>query len=180
MTDFKVRRPKIAVVGAALAMVCAVLGVTALSLTLRGAILGIEAGYEASDIEIVLGSWVFLVASACCVVVFAGGILILRRRYRLGGLVALIPSVFLAVSTVNLWYVGVWGITGGILGLIAKEETPRRVLEIVKQQGQISIKEVAALTGKSELDVEVAIVELKSKGQPIRYDMKTRNVIHAG
>ena len=180
MSEFKVRRPKIAVVGAALAMVCAIIGVVWVSLALRRAILGIEAGYEMSDMEIFMGSWLFLVTSAYCVIIFAGGILILRRRYGLGGVLVLIPSILLVTSVLRLWYVGIWGITGGILSLISKEETPQRVLEIARQQGQISIKEVANLTGKTELDVEVAITKLKSKGQPIRFDMKTRNVIYDG
>ncbi len=180
MTDFKVGRPKIAIAGAALAMVCAVLGVVWLSIALRRAILGIEAGYEISNMEIVLGSWLLVVMSAFCVIIFTGGILILRRRYGLGGVLVLIFSTLLVTSALHLWYVGVWGIAGGILSLISKEKVPERVLEITKQHGQVSIKEVAALTGKTEMDVEVAIVKLRSKGQPIRYDMKTRQVLYEG
>jgi len=180
MTDFKVRRPKIAIAGAALAIVCAVLGVVWLSSALRMTILGIEAGYEISNMQIAIGSWLFLVIGAYCVIIFTGGILILRRRYGLGGVLVLVPSILLVTSAMHLWYVGIWGIAGGILSLVSKEETPKRVLEIARQQGQISIKEVANLTGKTELDVEVAITKLKSKGQPIRFDMKTRRVIHDG
>jgi len=178
MTDFKVRRPKIAIAGAALGMVCAVLGVVWLGSALRMAILGIEAGYEMSNMQIAIGSWLFLVVGAYCAVIFTGGILILRRRYGLGGILVLIPSILLLTSALHLWYVGIWGIVGGILSLVSKEETPKRVLEIARQKGQAGIWEVANMTGKTEQDIEVAIVKLKSKGQPIRFDMKTRKVIY--
>ena len=180
MTDFKVERPKMAIAGAALAMVCAVLGVGWLSLALGGTLQGIERGYEISNMEMVIGAWLFLIIGIYCVVIFSGGILILRRRYGLGGVLVLIFSTLLVTSAVHIWYVGIWGIAGGALSLISREKTGERVLEIARQQRRVNIKEVATLTGKTELDVEVAIARLKAKGQPIRFEMKTREVIYDG
>ena len=180
MTDYKVGRPKMAIAGAALAMVCAVLGVVVLSLALMGTLQGIERGYEISNMEIAIGSWMLLILGVYCVVIFSGGILMLKRRYGLGGVLVLIFSILLVTSAAHLWYVGIWGIAGGALSLIAREKTPERVLEIARQEKQVSIKEVATLTGKTELDVEVAIAKLKAKGQPIRFEMKTREVIYEG
>ena len=180
VTDFKVRRPKIAIAGAALAIVCSILGVLWLSWGLK-TILG--TGYELSGRQmeraIFYGSTFVVIFVTCCIMVFAGGILILRRKYRVGGAVALTFSIFLVTSAGN-WLVAMWGILGGILSIIAREKIPERVLEVAKQHRQVSIKEVATETGKTELDVEKAIVELRSKGKPIRFDLKTRDVIYSG
>ena len=180
VTDFKVRRPKIAIAGAALAIVCSILGVLWLSWGLK-TILG--TGYELSQRQIeraiFFGGTFVVIFIVCCVIVLVGGILILRRKYRVGGAVALIFSIFLFTSS-GTWLVAMWGIIGGILSIISREKIPERVLELAKLHRQVSIKEVATETGKTELDVEQAIVKLRSKGQPIRFDLKTREVIYDG
>lgn len=174
MTDFKVKRPKITIAAGALATVTAALGVLWLSLGLM-TILGNER-LELSERQMFFGSTFLIVVIVCLVMVFIGGILIWRRRYRSGGILALVFSIFL-VTSAGIWYVAIWGIAGGILGIIAREKVPERVLELVRQRKQVNIKELAAETGKTELDVEQAIVKLQSKGQPIRLDMKSREVI---
>lgn len=176
MTDLKVGRPKIAIAGGVLAIVGALLGMLWLS---WGLITTVSEGYEFSERQIFYGSVFLAIVLVSCVIVFAGGILILRRRYRLGGVLALIFSILL-VTSAGIWLVAMWGIVGGILSIIAREKVPERVLEVARRQGRVSIKEVATETGKTELDVEVAIVELRSKGQPIRFEMKTREVIYDG
>ncbi len=176
MTRFKVGRPKIAIAGAVLAIVGSVLGVLWLSLSLK-TILG--TGYELSEKQIFYGAQFLAILIACFVMIFVGGILILRGKYRVGGAVALLFSIFL-MSSAGLWYVAMFGIIGGILSLISREKVPERVLEVAQQHGQVSIKEVATETGKTELDVEQAIVKLRSKGHPIRFDLKTREVIYDG
>ncbi len=37
-------------------------------------------------------------------------------------------------------------------------------------------KEIAAQTGKTEADVELSIIDLQSKGKPVRFDETTREV----
>lgn len=181
VTDFRVRRPKIAIAGAALAIVCSVLSVVWLSQGLT-TILG--TGYKFSERQMFFGSTFLVIFVACCVMVFVGGILILRQNYRVGGVVALIFSIFLVTSAGKgnplIWFVAMFGIIGGILSIISREKIPERVLEAAKQHRQVSIKEVATETGKTELDMEQAIVKLRSKGQPIRFDLKTRKVIYDG
>ncbi len=149
VTDFKVRRPKIAIAGAALAIVCSVLGVVWLSLFLT-TILGTGRELSQRQIEgaIFFGGTFVIIFVACCVMVLVGGT------------VALVFSIFLFTSTGN-WLVAMWGIIGGILSIIAREKTPERVLEVAKQHRQVSIKKVATETGKTELDVEQAIVKLR-------------------
>ncbi len=161
--------------GGALAIVTAVLGLLWLS---RGimTIVGNER-LELSERQIFFGSTFLIVVIVCLIMVFVGGVLILRRRYRPGGILALVFSTFLFTSA-GIWYVAVWGIAGGILSIIAREKVPERVLELLQQRRQVNIKEAATETGKTELDVEQAIVKLQSKGQPITFDMKSREVIY--
>lgn len=170
MANLRVGRPKTAIAGGVLAIVCALL--VALLLSLGITILSQE-GYDfsASDIEDVLYAYVW------CGLVLAGGVLILRRRYILGGALALGFSILLIIFTIDIWYCGMWGIIGGVLSLISKEKTPQRVLEVARRYGRVSIREVAAETGKTEADVELAIVNLQSKGHSIRFDAATREVI---
>ena len=171
MTNLRVGRPKTAIAGGVLAIACALL--VALVLTLGITILNQE-GYEFStiDIEDVLYAYVW------CGFVFAGGILIFRRRYTLGGALALGFSIILIIFAIDIWYIGMWGIIGGALSLISKEKTPERVLEVAKRYGRVSIREVATETGKTEADVELAIINLQSKGKPVRFEASTREVIH--
>ena len=179
MTDLKVGRPKIAIAGGVLAIVCAVVSPLWL---LFGLIAGLSWGYfQLSERFIFFGSIFVGIVLVCCVMVFVGGIVILRRKYKLGGVLALIFSILLVTSTsAAIWYVAMWGIIGGILSLISREKIPERVLEVAKRDGRVSIKEVATETGKTEADIEVAIIKLRSKGQPVSFDMKTREVIYDG
>lgn len=171
MTNLRVRRPRIAIVGGVLAIVCVLL--VALLLTLGITILSQE-GYEftGSDIEDVLYAYVW-----CCLVL-AGGILIFLRRYILGGALALGFSILLIIFAIDIWYISMWGVIGGALGLISKEKTPERVLEVARRYGRVGIREVATETGKTEADVELAIIDLQSKGKPVRFDATTREVIY--
>ena len=171
MPNLRVGRPKIAIAGAVLAIVCALLVVLLLSV---GLTIMSEEGYEfaAIDIEGVIYTFVW------CGFVFAGGVMMLLRRYKIGGAIALVFSILLIIFALDIWFIGVLGIIGGALGLVSKEKIPERILDVAKRYGRVSIREVAAETGKTEADVELAIIELEAKGQPIRFDAATRDVIY--
>lgn len=171
MSNLRVGRPKIAIVGAVLAIVCALLVALLLSLVIT--VLS-EEGYEftATDIEDVLYDFIW------CGLVFAGGILMLLRRYKIGGAIALGFSILLIIFALDFWFIVVLGIIGGALGLVSKEKIRETVLEVARRYGRVSIREVAAETGKTEADVELAIINMQSKGQPIRFDATTREVIY--
>lgn len=170
MPNLRLGRPKIAIAGGVLAIICALLVALLLSL---GLIIMSEEGYEfsATDIEDVLYTFIW------CGLVFAGGILIFLRRYKIGGAIALGFSILLIIFALDIWYIGMWGVIGGALCLISKEKTPERVLEVARRYGRVGIREVATETGKTEADVELAIINLQSKGKPIRFDATTREVI---
>lgn len=87
-------------------------------------------------------------------------------------------SVLLIIFALDIWFVSIWGIIGGALGLVSKEKIRETVLDVARRYGRVNIREVATETGKTEADVELAIIELKSKGQPIRFDAGTREVIY--
>lgn len=173
MSDLKVGRPKTAIAGGLLAIVTAVVMI---SLSALGLMMMRAEGYElsAAEIEELVYTYIWL---GC---MLAGGILILRRRYVLGGAFALGFAIPLMVGAVleGLWYVPVWGIVGGILSFRSREKIPQRVLEIARLYGRIKLKDLAAATGKTEADVELSIINLQSKEQPIRFDAERREVIY--
>jgi hypothetical protein len=159
--NFKVGRPKYAIFGGALAIFCGLLGATLLSLGLSAT------GYEFSE------DFMFFYIS--CGLVVAGGVSILRRHYMLGGIFVL---VFGIIVMIDAWYVGIWGLIGGILGVISKENTPEKVLHVARQYGRVNIRQIATEIGKTEADVELAIISLQAKGQPVKFDKTTRDVIY--
>ena len=169
MSDFKVGRPKTATVGGVLALVCAIVTIFILSASL--ALLSEWELYEYWGLDIETATYEYLF----CGFVLAGGILILRRRYRLGGIFALVFSILLVVDG---WLWAILGITGGILALVSKEKVPERVLEVVRLHGRIGIRDLATRTGKTEADVELSVIKLQSEGQPIKFDAETREIIY--
>ena len=169
MNGLKVGRPKTAIVGGILALFSAVSVIIMLSLDLFFLSADEFWATYGGNVEIAAYAYIF------CGFILAGGILILRRRYKLGGAFALVFSIFLVVDG---WLIAIPGIVGGILALISKEKTPERVLDIAKLHGRIGIQDLATRTGKTEADVELAIIGLQSEGQPIRFDAEKREVIY--
>ena len=170
MSDLKVGRPKTAIAGAVLALACAVVIISILSLSF--AILGQEETYGLMEVDTEAVAYWYI----WCGFLLAGGILIWRRRYRLGGIFALVFGILLTVGFD--WLVGIWGIIGGILALVSREKMPERVLEIARLYGRIGLKDLAAATGKTEADVELSVINLQSKGHPVRFDAERREVIY--
>jgi hypothetical protein len=161
VTNLRVGRPKYAIFGGVLAILCGLLGATLLSLGLSAT------GYEFSED--------FMYFYISCGLVVAGGVSILRRHYMLGGIFALVFGIILIIDA---WYVGVWGLIGGILGVLSKENTPEKVLQVARRYGRVSIRQVATELGKTEADVESAIISLQGKGQPVKFDKMTREVFY--
>ena len=169
MADLRVKRPKISTAAGVLALVCALL--IALLLTLATTIeIGGGDSLSESAFEDLFYAYVW------CGLIFAGGIMVFLRRYRFGGAIVLFFSITLLAYTIAIWYAVVLGVIGGVLGVISKEKISQGILEVVARYGRINIREVAAETGKTEADVELAIIELKSQGQPIRFDAEKREV----
>ena len=167
----RVKRPKIAIVAGVLAIVCVLLVVLLLSVGL--AIMS-EEGYEFSaiDIEDLIYTYIW------CGIIFAGGVMMLLRRYKIGGAIALGFSILLIIFALDIWFIGMLGIIGGVLGLVSKEKIPQRILDVARRYGRVGIREVATETRKTEADVELAIIDLQSKGKPIRFEASTREVIY--
>ena len=118
--DLKVGRPKTATVGGLLAVVTAAFAIAVLSFGL----------FPEADAELLnISEAVFTRHLIMVSFVLVGGILILRRRYRLGGIFALAFSIVLLV---NGGFVFIPSIVGGILALRSKEKTPERILGATK------------------------------------------------
>ena len=168
MPSLRVGRAKTATAGGLLAIGCALLSALFLSLGLT--ILS-EEGYRfsAGDIQDVVYTYIW------CALVLLGGILMLTRRYIPGGVLVLICSILISIG---VWYLGIWGVIGAALGLVSKEKTPERVLEVARLYGHIGIADLATKVGKTEADVELTIIKMQLKGQPIRFDATQREVIY--
>ena len=121
-----------------------------------------------------------------CILVLVGGFfLYFRRRYKFGGALALVFGIRLFVDLLGaleyfffLFPIVILPIIGGILGLVSKEKTALGVLGVAKLYGRLEIADLAAKLGKTEADVELAVIELQSKGEPIRFEAETREVIY--
>lgn len=75
----------------------------------------------------------------------------------------------------------VGGLATLIGGLVLKpkmKEAPSRLLDAMKFYGRIKISELATRFKISEADIELALIELKSRGEPIKLDRETREVIY--
>ncbi|MFX0117441.1 MAG: hypothetical protein ACFFB3_23035 [Candidatus Hodarchaeota archaeon] len=76
---------------------------------------------------------------------------------------------------------GAIGFIGLIAGLVLKPkmvEVPSRLLDTVKLHGRMKISELATRYKTTEADVELAVIKLKSQGEPIQFDRETREVIY--
>ena len=76
---------------------------------------------------------------------------------------------------------GAIGFIGLIVGLILKPkmvEAPSRLLDAMKLHGRMKISELATRLKTTEADIELAVVKLKSKGEPLQFDRETREVIY--
>jgi len=173
VSALKVKRPLSATVGVVLSIIGGVLYLSLLSLGIASE--GVAAG------EIFSIAYGFL----WCILILVGGFFIFRRRYKFGGALALVFGICLFVDLLGaleyfffLFPIVILPIIGGILGLVSKEKTALGVLGVAKLYGRLEIADLAAKLGKTEADVELAVIELQSKGEPIRFEAETREVIY--
>lgn len=122
---------------------------------------------DPSDFELYIVSWLPIIF---------GGALILRRDYKVGGALVLAFSILTFFAWVNS-IIGL-GIIGGILGLISNERVEERVLGMAKLFWRMKISDVAAKLAITEADVELAVINLQSKGELVKFDVETREVIY--
>ncbi len=92
-------------------------------------------------------------------------------------------TVTIRQSFTGLAYIGAAvAALGGILttlGLVLRPkavEIPALVLEMVKMHGRIMISELASRFSTSQTDIELALIKLRSKGEPISYLAATGEV----
>ncbi|MCX6672100.1 MAG: hypothetical protein NTX92_09300 [Euryarchaeota archaeon] len=161
----KVQRPITATIGGIVTLLA---GVSAMILYFIGMNYIIESGFLPSYISDVF--WEFIVY----ILIIISGFLILLRKYKVGGAISIVFGIIIAIG---YWELGIWCIIGGILGLISKEKIDEHVLLAAKQFGRIKISELAKKIAKTEADVELAVKNLQSKGELIKFDAETREVI---
>lgn len=127
---------------------------------------------DPSDFELYIISWLPIIF---------GGALILRRDYKVGGALVLAFSIltFFAYehSIIGRGTIGM-SIMGGVLGLISNERVEERVLGMAKLFWRMKISDVAAKLAITEADVELTVINLQSKGEVVKFDVETREVIY--
>ncbi|MCK4424694.1 hypothetical protein KAU93_03335 [Candidatus Bathyarchaeota archaeon] len=113
--------------------------------------------------------------------IIIGGILMFRRKYKLGGAVSLVFGIVtMFTEGPEFWYLFVLPIIGGILGLISREKVEEGVLAIARLYGRLKSNDLAAKLAITEADVELAVIKLQSRGKPIRFEASTREVVYEG
>ncbi len=55
-------------------------------------------------------------------------------------------------------------------------EAPTKVLEIVKMRGRVWISDLASMFSTSQTDIELALMKLRNRGEPILFDVTTGEV----
>lgn len=164
MPGVSVRRPLGAVVAGVVSLLAGlaaagVLGLAAVSWHAEGVALSGE------DME----GLVYLVVST--VAIIGGGLAILLRRYKAGGLVVLAFAIMLSFG---FWYFGIPAAIAGIVALRAEEKLEDSVVSILRTAGALSLSDIAGRLKKSEADVEIAIRRLQKGGVNIAFDEAKR------
>ncbi len=170
------KRPATATVGAVLSIIGTLFFTTIL---LIGMSLPSEEPTTDENGAVLLMTFVY--ASFNSFLGLAGAFYIFRRRYTLGGVMALVCGIAITITTLEVLEflpVAILPAIGGILALISKEKIAPGVLGVAKLYGRIKISDLAIKIGKTEADVELAVIKLKSSGEPIHFDRETREVVH--
>lgn len=74
--------------------------------------------------------------------------------------------------------IGLVGIIGGLRAKPKVEQVASKLLDVMKLYERMKISELATRFKTSEADIESALIKLKSRGEPIQFDVETREVIY--
>lgn len=170
MSALEVKRPLSATLGAVFSIIGGVLYLSLLSLA---------TALESVPADAIIGTlFIFFFGF----LILVGAFLILRRSYREGGTLVLFSGFFLfffELAELRIFFpIFIILLIGGILGLVSKEKIALRVLDVIRLYGRLKIDDLASKIGKTEADVELAIMELQAKGEPIKFEAETREVIY--
>lgn len=130
--------------------------------------------------------------------VFIGILLILSgylvyqvRHLTAGTVIALLLGLFVTIFYIGAEIIGYWifaegimPIIAGILGFVARgksektQKMPTDVLGVVKLHERIKISELATRFKTTELEIELQIIKLHERGEPLVFERETREVIY--
>lgn len=92
--------------------------------------------------------------------------------------------IFAEVISGGILVEGIIPVIAGILGFVARgksktmQKMPIDLLGVVKLHERIKISELAARFKTTELEIELSVIKLQEKGDPIGFDKETREVIY--
>jgi hypothetical protein len=123
----------------------------------------------------------FLFASGVMFIVVA--VVALMRRYLAAGVLDIIVAanaIFFVYDVLELLLAVVMAIAGAILILFARERAQPSVLNVMRLYRRMPLAELAGKLSTTEATVELAVLELRSQGQPIDFVPETREVVYTG
>lgn len=85
---------------------------------------------------------------------------------------------FIYFGGIGLSAIGFIGLIAGLLLKPKMVEAPSRLLDTLKLHERMKISELATRFKTTEADIELAVIKLKSTGEPIQFDRETREVIY--
>jgi len=123
----------------------------------------------------------FLFASGVMFIVVA--VVALMRRYLAAGVLDIIVAanaIFFVYDVLELLLAVVMAIAGAILILFARERAQPSVLNVMRLYRRMPLAELAGKLSTTEATLELAVLELRSQGQPIDFVPETREVVYTG
>lgn len=107
------------------------------------------------------------------IMILSGGIAILARKYKTGGMLCLVFGILLAFG---FWYFGIPVAVCGLISLRSSDKLEDALLAKLQETNSIALSELALTLKKTEADVEFAAMKLNRAGKNIAFDPETRIV----
>lgn len=105
------------------------------------------------------------------VFIFAAGILILFKKFKLGGWVLI---VFGVLYLFGFWFLAIPLIVLGVLALKSKKIVDKDLIEIIAS-GRKTLQSLSDQTGVNVADIEIAVRKLEENGK-VKFDPNSRQV----
>jgi len=138
-----------------------------------------------------VGEWALLDVFIGILLILSGYIVYQVRHLTAGTVMALVVGLvvtilYVVTETIGVWIVfeGIIPIIAGILGFVARgksrrmQEMPTDLLGVIKLHERIKVSEIASRFKTTELEIELSVIKLQERGEPIGFDKETREVFY--
>jgi len=138
-----------------------------------------------------IGEWALLDVFIGILLILSGYLVYQVRHLTAGTVIALVLGLFITIIFTTMFEIGFWivpegiiPIIAGILGFVAQgksrktQKMPTDLLGVVRLHERIKISELATRFNTTELEIELSIIKLQERGEPIVFDRETREAIY--